>query len=245
VKRSVSRVLIAMVVLAVLGAGAAGFGIFGLIQYRLFTVPTGGSIGDSLKGASSVLTASPGADGIRRGDLIVFDLSAFPDPDVKNGVVLKRVIGIGGDTVVCCDDEGHVQVNGKSVTEPYLASSVAAPGAQLSFSAKVPKGSFFVAGDLRNNSVDSRLYADTPANGAVPIAKVLGVVVATGSVLSPQPWTPTTAFTDAGLEGAATSDQSYLLDRAMVIVGLILTLVGIVGVIVSFIRSGGKRRLPA
>jgi signal peptidase I len=244
-KRRVSRVLIAMVLIALVGVVVAGFGIFGLIQYRSFTVHPGQSMGDSLKGASSVLTMSPGEGGIHRGDMVVFDVSAFPAPPRENGVVLKRVIGIGGDTVVCCDDQGHLQVNGKSVTEPYLDSSVAAPGAQISFSAKVPEGSVFVAGDLRNNSLDSRFYVDEPGAGAVPLSKVYGVVVATGSVITARPLTPTTAFTDAGLEGAPMADRGYQLDLIMIIAGLVLLLGGIVGMFASLIRSGGRRRLPA
>jgi signal peptidase I len=241
-RRGVSRALIAMIALVVLGVGVAGFGVFGLAQYRAFTLSASKAMGKTFEGASNVLITSADVADIHRGDLIVMDLSAFPDG--AHGVVVKRVIGVGGDTVSCCDDQGRTQLNGKSVTESYLSPMGVSTDGFAPYSVKVPSGRFFVAGDQRDNSVDSRLYLDGPANGTVPMAKVLGVVVATGSVFSPQPLTPTTAFTDAGLEGAPIHDESYLLDRILVIAGLVLLLAGIIGVFVSVIRSGGKRRLP-
>ncbi|MDT7725649.1 MAG: signal peptidase [Actinomycetota bacterium] len=236
-----------MIVLALVGVGVAGFGAFGVVvQYRSFGLSPDYSEAAALKDTDSVIVKAADAPDIHRGDLVMFDFGAFPDVAGVHGAILKRVIGIGGDTVSCCDGTGHTRVNGKSVIEPYAPGwghergDIFAP-----YSAKVPAGTIFVAGDDRDHSRDSRLYIDEPGAGTIPVSSVYGVVVATGDRFAPQPLTPTTAFTDAGLEGAATPGDDNLLNRILLAAGLALLFAGVLGVIVSVIRSGGKRRLPA
>jgi signal peptidase I len=111
---------------------------------------------------------------IHRGDVIVF---ADPDnwlagEDVSDGYLVKRVIGLPGDTVACCDAAGRVQVNGVGITEPYVKAGEAP--SQDTFSQAVPAGELWVMGDNRDESADSRYH--TP--GFVPISKVYGKVVA-------------------------------------------------------------------
>lgn len=87
--------------------------------------------------------------------------------------LIKRVIGLPGDTVACCDAQGRVTVNGVSLDETYLR-----PGArpsELDFSATVPAGHVWVMGDNRQNSRDSRYHLGDPGGGAVPIDNVVGV----------------------------------------------------------------------
>jgi signal peptidase I len=79
---------------------------------------------------------------------------------------IKRVIGVGGDHVVCCDDQHRITVNGVPLTEPYLKPGVMP--SQDTFDKDVPKGYLWVMGDNRSNSSDSR------ANGPVPTHKVIG-----------------------------------------------------------------------
>ena len=93
-------------------------------------------------------------------------------PDPAKQYLIKRVIGVGGDNVTCCDSSGKVQVNGVSVTEPYIY-----PGdkpSEVKFNIDVPKGFIFVMGDHRGASADSRFHPDSANNGMVPLSKVVG-----------------------------------------------------------------------
>jgi signal peptidase I len=88
-------------------------------------------------------------------------------PEDSEGHLIKRVIGLGGDTVVCCDDDGRITVNGVAVDE----SSYLRPGDEPSateFEVEVPEDELFVMGDHRSNSGDSRV------NGTVPEDRVTG-----------------------------------------------------------------------
>jgi signal peptidase I len=102
-----------------------------------------------------------------------FVLSAFgvvaPDSDQH---LVKRVIGVGGDHVVCCDADGKLQINGVSITEPYvIAGSVPS---DVKFDVTVPAGSYWVMGDNRGNSEDSRFHGDLPGKGFVGSKYVVG-----------------------------------------------------------------------
>ena len=88
--------------------------------------------------------------------------------------LVKRVIGVGGDTVACCDTKGRIQVNGKGVDEPYIKENGATD--QVEFNVLVPEGSVFVMGDNRGNSEDSRFHLDLN-NGMVPLKDIVGRVV--------------------------------------------------------------------
>jgi signal peptidase I len=79
---------------------------------------------------------------------------------------IKRVIGIGGDTVACCDTQGRVMVNGKALDEPYIYENTAL--SQRHFGpVKVPKGRLFVMGDHRGASEDSRFEGTIPESSVV------------------------------------------------------------------------------
>jgi signal peptidase I len=102
-----------------------------------------------------------------------FFLSAFGliAPDSSQHLV-KRVIGKPGDRVVCCSPSGKIMINGVAITEPYVS-----PGSNPSdknFDVIVPKDSYWVMGDNRGNSEDSRYHGDLPAKGFVNKKFIVG-----------------------------------------------------------------------
>jgi signal peptidase I len=89
--------------------------------------------------------------------------------------LVKRVIGVGGDTVICCDSEGRITVNG----HPLEEESYLPPGErtdQVPFTVTVPQDHLFVMGDNRGDSEDSRYHRNLN-QGAVPVSDVVGRVV--------------------------------------------------------------------
>ncbi|MEI2716039.1 MAG: signal peptidase I [Candidatus Nanopelagicales bacterium] len=116
-------------------------------------------------------------------------VGVVPPPDT---VFVKRVIGVGGDRVVCCDDKGRIEVNGQPIGEPYLY-----PGDKPSstrFDVKVPQGKLWVMGDHRSASADSRAHMGEPGGGFVPVDRALGRAFAViwpqaqWQMLSTPPW---------------------------------------------------------
>ncbi|MFF3496291.1 signal peptidase I [Streptomyces sp. NPDC002795] len=104
-----------------------------------------------------------------RGDVVVFDGSGY----FGEGDYIKRVVGTGGDRVVCCDSMGRIEVNGKSVDERAVLHSADAPS-EVPFTIVVPEGTLFLLGDHRSNSRDSRDYLGAPGGGFVPVDQVIG-----------------------------------------------------------------------
>ncbi|MFK4069203.1 signal peptidase I [Streptomyces sp. NPDC029674] len=104
----------------------------------------------------------------QRGDAVVFDGSGyFGDADY-----IKRVVGTGGDRVVCCDKRGRIKVNGEPVDEPYLYPGDAA--SKVPFDVVVPEDSLFLLGDHRSDSRDSRDHLGQPGGGMIPVGEVIG-----------------------------------------------------------------------
>ncbi|MFF9089549.1 signal peptidase I [Streptomyces sp. NPDC014991] len=105
----------------------------------------------------------------RRGDVIVFDGTGyFGDADY-----VKRVVGVGGDHVVCCDQKGRLEVNGRPVDETAILYPGDAPSA-VPFDVAVPVGRLFVLGDHRGDSSDSRDHLGSPGGGMIPVGDVIG-----------------------------------------------------------------------
>ena len=86
---------------------------------------------------------------------------------------IKRVIGVGGDRVVCCDAEGRITVNGVALDEEaYLYRNN--PPSKQPFDVLVPEGTLWVMGDHRSASADSRSHMGDPGGGFVPTDRVIG-----------------------------------------------------------------------
>jgi signal peptidase I len=136
------------------------------LSYRVGDIKRGQVI--VFKGPSSwpaeVSTAKPPSNPVRRGVLAAARALGVAPPDESD--FIKRVIGLPGDTVRCCD-AGHVQVNGRSLNETYLYQDDRARFGPVT----VPKGKLWVMGDHRSDSADSR------ANGPIPVKNVIGHAV--------------------------------------------------------------------
>lgn len=165
---------------------------------QAFYIPSA-SMHDTLVEGDRVLVSklTPGPFSLERGDIVVFKdpggwLYAGPTtpgsplreaavqvltfvgllPQDAGEHLIKRVIGLPGDEVACCDAEGRLTVNGVPLDEPYLA-----PGAspsEVEFDVVVPADRLWVMGDNRQNSQDSRAHLGAPGGGMVPIEDVVG-----------------------------------------------------------------------
>jgi signal peptidase I len=97
-------------------------------------------------------------------------IGLLPSADEQD--LIKRVVGLGGDIVQCCDATGHVTVNGHPLDEPYLHPGNAP--SRIRFKVQVPRGRMFVLGDHRALSADSRYHLDDGHNGTVSLHLVVG-----------------------------------------------------------------------
>lgn len=140
------------------------------------------------------------SDNIKRGDIVVFrDPNNWLPENVENssnsitakaksllvtvGVLpnpakqylVKRVIGVAGDRVLCCTASGKLSINGTEVTEPYIYGGDAP--SDMKFDVTVPEGKLWVMGDHRGASADSRYHQEDVNGGFVPLESVSGRVV--------------------------------------------------------------------
>jgi signal peptidase I len=119
---------------------------------------------------SSEVTVDPPSNWVAAGLQQLGSLIGIAPPDEKDFV--KRVIGVGGDVVQCCDTRNRVMVNGQAIDEPYVYYlPEAGPPRQDPFGPiTVPDGQLWMMGDSRNNSSDSRV----PGHGPIPVDNVIG-----------------------------------------------------------------------
>ena len=140
------------------------------------------------------------SNSINRGDVVVFRDPAnwLPEPyeatenkiiaKIKEGLVtagvlpnpakqylVKRVIGVAGDHVICCSN-GKLTINGKESNEPYIFAGN--KPSEMDFNITVPEGKIWVMGDHRGASADSRYHQEDINKGFVPLSRVTGRVVA-------------------------------------------------------------------
>ncbi|WP_435207892.1 signal peptidase I [Streptomyces sp. bgisy034] len=155
--------------------------------------------------------------GVRRGDVVL--LSA-PDRYGFDVLVVKRVIGVGGDRVACCagtGTAGRVTVNGKPIEEPYLGGEAGGSGIPA-YDVRVPEGRLFLLGDNRANARDSRAFLDDRGG----------------------------TFAESEIRGRAT--DGYALPTVIgtaFLLGVVLTLVGVgLGIGARVVRRRGRAPVP-
>ena len=169
---------------------------------RSFYIPSG-SMEQTLMIKDRILVdeLTPRFSGYDRGDVVVFrdpggwlPVTTTPDrgplvesfdwlmslvgisaPDSEDHLI-KRIIGVAGDHVVCCNQLGQVEVNGTPIDEtPYLDLAEGQNAPQVvPYDVTVPEGSLWVLGDNRDRSQDSRYHTEQPSQGFVPLENVVG-----------------------------------------------------------------------
>lgn len=170
---------------------------------QAFYIPSGSMENTLLVGDRVMVTKlAPGPFSVHRGDIVVFkDPGGWLDPVIpepQNAAqraltatltfigllpqdsgehLIKRVVGVAGDHVQCCDEQGRLIVNGVAIDEPYIAEG--SVPSQVDFDITVPEGSVWVMGDNRQDSEDSRFHQGNPGGGSVPVDDVVGVAFVT------------------------------------------------------------------
>ncbi|MEV0450571.1 signal peptidase I [Streptomyces sp. NPDC050600] len=191
-----------------------GFAL-GAVLYQPYTVPSD-SMTPTLAVGSKVLAERIDGTDVRRGDIVV-----FTDPLWGNVTMVKRVVGVGGDTVACCGTDGRLLINGKPVDEPYLPKGQ--PGSNYVFSTTLPAGKLFLLGDERRNSVDSRAHLQDAAHGAVSASSVVGRVDA---VVWPSPTVLERPASFAALPGGISGPGPVAPLFYAIVAGCVLILAG-------------------
>jgi signal peptidase I len=208
-----------------------------LLTLRAFTDPSAAM--QNTIGIGDRMYVQRGQD-VRRGDIVLYTVPPGSGGRIAADTYVKRLIGLPGDHVACCDAAGDVTVNGKALDErAYLY-----PGdkpATASFSVTLAPGQAWVMGDHRQISYDSRAY------GPVPTADVAGRVIQLGHGFS---WTdvktPQTFVTDGLAPPDTRQPVPFLLLGAAVILAVVLLGLGVFGVVRwSVRRSRARQQAPA
>ncbi|WP_298635665.1 signal peptidase I [uncultured Mobiluncus sp.] len=192
--------VVGVVVAVVLMALAKAF------VFQFFVIPSESMENTLMKGDRIFVSKMKNFQPIERGDIVVFEdrhnwlpdefkndnptgfaATAFGQaldkglrvlqlkPEYPGGYLVKRVIGVSGDHVTCCNVQNQIEVNGKVVAEPYVkkgANTIPVP-----FDVTVPAGKYWVMGDNRDNSGDSRYHQDDNNHGFVDEEQIVGRTV--------------------------------------------------------------------
>lgn len=129
-------------------------------------------------------------------------------PD-SNDHLIKRVIGLPGDIVVCCDEFGQLTVNGVPLDEPYIKlPENASQVTRDTFEVTVPDDALWVMGDNRYSSADSAYHRNDPTGGYVPVENVVGRALVVSWPINRWQWLDDYPFVFREVEEAGGSSES-------------------------------------
>lgn len=146
-----------------------------MLQFDLYSVRSAPMAESLLPGQRAVQVEVEPGD-LQRGDVVSFRGGTW-EGDPPDAVYAMRITGLPGDRV-SADADGRLQVNGKPITEDYATADSRLDGKP--FEVTVPPGRYFVMGDNRLVSLDSRARIDTANQGAIPVDLIEGRLIAVG-----------------------------------------------------------------
>lgn len=153
-----------------------------IFVFPLYWIPSS-SMMDTILPDDRVVTVSTHVrptSQLRRGDIIVFKDPAnwlgAEHTSGGNGYLIKRLIGLPGDTVACAGAGQPITINGVAIDETAYVRPGSDPSA-MSFSVTVTADHVFVLGDNRSRSADSRFHQNDGDNGLVPMSDIAGTAV--------------------------------------------------------------------
>lgn len=231
-RRRVGRIVFWVLVALSAALVVAGIGLAGKTMHQFYE--RAGGMANTLQPGDRIFVEF--GTNVRRGDIVVFRMPA--SVRAAPGAYVKRVIGLPGDHVACCDAQGRVTVNGQAIDETYI--NPAGPPSRFTFSVTLGPGQIWMLGDNRNVSYDSRGF------GPIPQSAITGRVVDVIRHLSATTVRTPQTFVANGLAPPDKRLSPLVLVSAMISAGILALLVlAPLGIIRFAIRrSRAKRPLP-
>jgi len=162
-RRTTAAVLAAVLVAAGVAGGAAVSG-----RTTVFRAESGSMAPEISEG--DIVVAVRAANAVpARGDVVLFNdpgewarvAARLTGVDRVAPTFVKRVVGLPGERVSCCDGDGRIMIDGEPLAEPYLLAGTTLASV-LAFDVIVPPDAVFVMGDSRSASIDSRDLGPVP-----------------------------------------------------------------------------------